>query len=231
MYCIKCGVNLNDSQKSCPLCGTVVFHPDLTQPEGERLYPRDRYPKVSVNRSTVMVVISAFFLTALLITALVDIQISGGITWSGYVIGALAVSYAVVVLPGWFRHANPIVFVPVDFCVVGLYVLYIDLVNSGGWFLGFALPVIGALGLITTAVVVLMRCVPRGRFFIFGGASMALGAFMPVMELLLKITFRLPKFYAWSLYPLVVLAILGGVLIYLGCSLRAREAMERKLFL
>ena len=29
MYCIKCGVELADSEKVCPLCGTRVFHPDL----------------------------------------------------------------------------------------------------------------------------------------------------------------------------------------------------------
>ena len=29
MYCIQCGVKLADSQSACPLCGTVVFHPDI----------------------------------------------------------------------------------------------------------------------------------------------------------------------------------------------------------
>ena len=26
MYCVKCGVELADSQRVCPLCGTRVFH-------------------------------------------------------------------------------------------------------------------------------------------------------------------------------------------------------------
>ena len=29
MYCIKCGVELADSEKVCPLCGTRVYHPDI----------------------------------------------------------------------------------------------------------------------------------------------------------------------------------------------------------
>ena len=29
MYCIKCGVELADSEKSCPLCQTPVFHPQF----------------------------------------------------------------------------------------------------------------------------------------------------------------------------------------------------------
>ena len=41
MYCIKCGVELADSEKVCPLCGTRVFHPDLPLPDGEAPYPAD----------------------------------------------------------------------------------------------------------------------------------------------------------------------------------------------
>ena len=41
MYCIKCGVELADSEKVCPLCGTRVFHPDLPQSEGEAPFPPD----------------------------------------------------------------------------------------------------------------------------------------------------------------------------------------------
>ena len=32
MYCVKCGVELADSQRVCPLCGTRVFHPDIPAP-------------------------------------------------------------------------------------------------------------------------------------------------------------------------------------------------------
>ena len=39
MYCVKCGVKLADSEKQCPLCQTLVFHPDITREEGEKLYP------------------------------------------------------------------------------------------------------------------------------------------------------------------------------------------------
>ena len=39
MYCIKCGVELADSEKVCPLCGTRVFHPDLPRAQGEPPYP------------------------------------------------------------------------------------------------------------------------------------------------------------------------------------------------
>ena len=45
MYCINCGVKLADSEKRCPLCGTVPYHPDIVRQEGQALYPQDRYPQ------------------------------------------------------------------------------------------------------------------------------------------------------------------------------------------
>ena len=77
----------------------------------------------------------------------------------------------------------------------------------------------------------LTRYVPRGALYIYGGALMALGAFLPVMELLLKVTFRLPEFIGWSWYPLVALVLMGGALIFLALCRPARETAERKLFL
>ena len=87
------------------------------------------------------------------------------------------------------------------------------------------------IGLIVTAVVALLRYVRRGRLYIFGGAAIGLGAFMPLMEYLIYITFDRPRFTAWSLYPLTALVLLGGTLIFLAICRPARETMERKFFL
>ncbi len=232
MYCVNCGVKLEDTEKKCPLCGTVVFHPALPRPEGERLYPADKYPvQQQMSRGTGLVIITALFLLPLIITLLVDLQINRVVTWSGYVMGALVLGYVVTVLPLWFRKPNPVIFVPVDFAALGVYLLYISLKTQGGWFLSFGFPVVGGLGLIVTAVVTLCRYLRRGRLYVFGGAAIALGAFMPLMEFLVNITFDLPRFFAWSLYPLTVLVLLGGVLIYLAISRSAREMMERKFFI
>ncbi len=232
MYCVKCGVKLGEGEKQCPLCGTVVFHPDFPRQDGERLYPADRYPaQQQMNRTTSLVILTALFLLPTVITFLVDTQLNGAITWSGYVMGALGLAYVVTLLPLWFHKPNPVVFVPVDFCAVGLYLLYISLKTEGGWFLSFGFPVTGALGLIVTAVVTLCRYLRRGRLYIFGGAMLALGLFMPLMEFFLNLTFHLPMKLIWAWYPLTVLVLVGGVLIYLAINRSAREAMERKFFI
>ena len=37
MYCIKCGVKLADTEKKCPLCGTVVYHPEFPPQNAKEL--------------------------------------------------------------------------------------------------------------------------------------------------------------------------------------------------
>ena len=93
----------------------------------------------------------------------------------------------------------------------------------------FALPVTGGLALVVTTVVTLLRYIKKGRLYILGGAFMALGAMMLLAELLMMHTFSLP-FSGWSVYPLIVLVLLGGTLIFLGINKTARERMERRFF-
>lgn len=231
MYCINCGVKLADTEKSCPLCGVVVFHPQLRQEDVEPLYPHEHFPEPQVAPRTAQIVLTTMFLLPMLVTLLCDLQISGAVTWSGYVAGALAVAYVMFVLPLWFRRPNPVIFVPCTFVVIGLYLLYIDLATGGGWFLSFAFPVTGGIGLIVTAVVALLKYLRRGKLYILGGALIALGAFMPLMEFLMCLTFDFSRFFAWSLYPLIVLVLLGGMLIFLAICRPVRETMERKFFL
>ena len=118
------------------------------------------------------------FLLPLLITLLVDLRFSRTVTWSGFVIGALMVSYVMIGLPTWFRRPNPVIFVPCSFVAIGVYLLYIDLAIHGNWFLSFAFPVTGGVGLIVTAVVTLLKYVGKGKMFIFGGGAVALGGFL-----------------------------------------------------
>lgn len=231
MYCIQCGVKLADSERQCPLCGTVAFHPQIPQPQGEPLYPANRKPVPQVNPLGARFVVTVIFLLPILITLLCDLQLTRRVTWSGYVAGALVMAYTILVLPGWFRRPNPVIFVPVGFTAVALYLLYIDLATGGGWFLSFAFPVTGGMMLISTAVVALTRYLRRGRLYIFGGAAIAAGAFMMLVEYLANLTFHVERAVFWSMYPLTVLALLGVVLLTVAVCRPLRESLEQKFFL
>lgn len=231
MYCVKCGVALADTEKQCPLCGTGVFHPDILQPEAEPLYPRDQMPPSRVHPWGSLMIITSLFLLTISICTFCDWQINHTINWSGYVVGALGVGYVITVLPGWFRRPNPVIFLPCAFAAIAVYLLYINLATGGSWFLSFALPVTGALCLLLTAVVTLLRYLPKAGLWIFSGASFGMGGFTLLLEYLLHITFGLPGIGTWSPYPLFVFCLLGLCLLLIALCPSLRESLERKFFL
>ena len=115
MYCAKCGVGLADTEKKCPLCG-LPAHPGLERAKTKSLYPAEH--PVIVNSKAVHVVVAVLFLLPLLICLQCDLIITGTVTWSGYVVGALQLAYVVFALPLWFHKPNPVIFVPCGFAAI-----------------------------------------------------------------------------------------------------------------
>ena len=143
----------------------------------------------------------------------------------------LLVTCIVILLPMWFRHPNPVIFVPVDFVAVGLYLLYIDFAVGGHWFLSFAFPVTGAIGLLVTAVVALTHYLHGGYLFIYGGGFILSGALAVLIEFLLNLTFQIHETFFWSFYPLVAGVVIGSMLIVIAVCKPLRESLHRKFFL
>ncbi len=229
MYCVNCGVRLAESEKKCPLCNTEICYPSSVHEAQSPLYPKNKMPKAHAGTKALSGAIIILFLIPLAVCFFADLQKNGRLDWFGFALGALAVLYAWIPLPFWFRNPNPVVFVPCGFAAVVLYLLYINTVTDGDWFLTFALPVTSGICLITTSVVALTRYLKKGRLYIFGGALIAISTLILMIEYLLSITFEI-AFIGWSIYPLVVLLLFGGLLIYLAINRSARELLERKLF-
>ena len=227
MYCVKCGVRLQEGVKSCPLCDTPVWDPE--QPEAERSYP-DHYPrahKESGRPFAVAMTVIGVMAAAVILT--VCFKLYGALNWGGYAIGGIALAYVVGVLPGWFRHPPVEVFVPVDHAAAALFVLYICLKTGGRWFLSFAFPVILISCLLFTTVACLLKHVRGGRLFILGGFLLGLGGFTVLIEFFEHLTFGVPMFL-WSLYSLIAFTVAGGFLLLAGTVPSLRETLERRFF-
>ena len=159
MYCIRCGVKLADTEKICPLCETLVYHPEIEMVDGEPLYPRNKMPKTRKRTHIPEFIITFMVMLSAFIVLLCDLQIFNAVTWSGYVVGGLLLGYVTAVLPFWFKRPNPVIFVPIDFVVLGGYLLYINLYTGGKWFLSFVFPLVCGVGLLITALIVLLKYV------------------------------------------------------------------------
>ena len=227
MYCVKCGVRLQEGVKSCPLCNTPVWCPQGAFNEGgysDAMPPRRRGGHLAAVAFLTMV------LAAACVTCLVVcLNLYGGVGWSGYVMTSVGAVYAVTLLPLWFRHPHPLIFVPISFAAVCGCLLYICLATGGSWFLGFAFPVVMLAGILTTATVAMYRYVKRGRLFITGGLLIAIGGSSMLVELFQHITFGSPMF-KWSLYGVSAFGVFGLLLIVAGIIPPLRRVLERKFF-
>ena len=232
MYCIKCGVELADSEKVCPLCGTRVYHPDIEIKTTEPPFPEYKLREPRMNLRGIMFIVTMIFAALIVQLVICNISISNASEWSGYAIGAVLLLYELVALPLWFKRPNPVIFVPCGFAAVLAYLLYIDLAAHGGWFLKFAFPVVGAYGLLVTAVVTLLKYVRRGHLYIFGGALIAHGIYMTFLEMMINIAFSEKTVLQlnWSYFPLFGCFILGMGLIIVAIIKPMQESLKKKFF-
>ena len=231
MYCIKCGVKLADSEKKCPLCGTVPYHPEILPNSGKPTYRPGIKPKRAMNKYAVMVLSTVLFVIVVLQLALCDKMITGNISWSFYASGAITLFYIWLMLPLWFRKPNPVIFVPCDFLAAALYLFGVNYYTSGNWFWSFALPVSGIACLIVTAVVALCYYLKKGYYFIFGGAIIGCGVFAGLLELFIYLTFDISKYYFWAIYPFSACLLLGMALIVIGICPGFRDRVQKKFFI
>ena len=229
MYCINCGVKLESGESKCPLCDTKIYHPDFVIEEEKKTYPKGRMPEKKRRSSSFNVVVMIMFLIPAVVSFLADFQLDRKVEWYGYVLGALIIGYTAFALPLWFEKPNPVVFTPCVFAEAIGYLLYINCVTDGNWFLSFAFPVAGGLGIIATTVVTLLYYLKKGKLYIWGGTFTLTGGLVMLIEFFITTTFGIP-FMGWSVYPLTVLILLGLLMFYLAINKSAREIMERKLF-
>ena len=230
MYCSKCGVQLSEGQKICPICDTRVYHPDIDEPQVDT-YPKIPFKSEEFNPKGLMFIITMVFIIPLLLPIFLELGWHSSINWSGYVAGGTLLFYITFVLPYWFKNPNPVIFLPCVFFATILYLHYICFNVAGNWFMPFAFPAVGSLGLICTAVVATLYYIKRGKLYIIGGGLMALGVWTVLIEFLIRNTFSVGYLFYWSTAPLTVLSVIGLMLIVIEIVKPIKESLRRIFFI
>ena len=231
MYCVKCGVELADSENVCPLCETPVYYKGSLVEKKDGLFPSEEPEFKAVNKKGILFLITVAYAVAAIVSVLCDLKVTGTVSWSGYVVTSLILMYVLPILPSWLKNPNPVVFVPVDFAVIALFLSYINYATDGNWFLSFALPVVGISCIIVTTVVTLVKYVRKGYLYIFGGALIASGLSTILVEFFSYITFDLNTWFAWWIYPAVVGFLFGMALIVIAICKPLRRSLKKKFFI
>ena len=232
MYCINCGIELSDGQNICPICQTRVYHPDIKKSDALPTYPRKAFKSEEINIRGLLFIVTLLHLIPIIFALILDLNLNGEIDWFGFVVGSVVLLYVCAVLPLWFKRPNPVVFIPCDFFTLAVFLWNINLKLDGEWFWTLALPITVTIGAIVTGVIALLRYLRHGRLYIFGGAFILCGLLVLLIEELMHITLEIShKGFAWSLYPMVFLAIIGIGLIVIEIVKPFKESLKKIFFL
>lgn len=143
-YCVNCGVELDRTRASCPLCHTAVFNPN--QPvdlESPTPYPKNVGKSENVDSSELTSLLTIVFATVGVVCGLLNWLVFTRTCWSFYIIGVLAMIW-VNLIPVFFRDkVNPFVCIALDGIAMALFVGMIAVLHPGqGWYMEIALPII-----------------------------------------------------------------------------------------
>lgn len=229
MYCVYCGVKLQEGAGECPLCHTPVVTVPMGTGKSVSSYS-DRLPDEEKRHGRTLVV---WLLTAVMIAAGVGclifcLRTFNEVSWSGYVLMTSALVWATILFPLLFRRYYPMVFLPLAFVCLAGYLLYICVKNGENWFLSFAFPVTAIAGILTLTGVAIFRYIRQGRLRLLGLYLIAIGTSFMLIEFFQHITFGTPMF-VWSLYCVCGFGALG-LFLFVATLIPPLHAYLRRTF-
>ena len=230
-YCVHCGVELADCERACPLCGTPVADPSSPQRSGEKPFPAPAEKTTpEVKTSGVFLILTLIFLLPLLLALVCDYSINDRVSWSGYVAGAIAVAYCIIVPPCCWR-ASPVWFVLADYAAVAAFLAFIERRGGGAWFDELCLPLLSVATAFVVLILVWSRRRRRGALATAALVIAAAGVFTVIVEWRLIATLGGETRFTWSLYPLVSCSLVAAILVVIDRNEHIKEKLRRKLFI
>ncbi len=233
MYCVHCGVELAPGTAECPLCKTPVLSPDPVRPEDYRplFPPKEAQTKARMGNGIKAILIALILMIPAVSVLISDLSLSGRISWSGVVLGALAVFFVFLTSPLYGREPRLGVIFFLDAATVLLYLLFLESYTGGRWFTPFALP-LTVVFFLSVALIGLLT--EKKRLSVLKTVSVSLlilAVFCVICDLLIHLAFFDKFGISWSQYPLFILLLLGGICFAADRSETFKEKLKKKLFL
>ncbi len=232
-YCVKCGVKLEDSEKKCPLCQTVVYHPDI-QPVINAKTPFPKEHRAEVQKMSMrfkLLIATIIILLPTVLTVVCDYSINSEILWSDIVVSSVCLVYCLIFIPLIFPRKDVLLYFIIDFVSLLLYQLYIEHTTGGAWFVGFALPETCSITLITAAAMLIKRFIKASNLLISAVICILSGLDCMLTEFLINKTFMDRVNFIWSYYPLITFVIVGLILFLFDQNQRLKEKFAKKFFI
>lgn len=236
-YCVKCGVELTEGVKKCPLCDTVVYLPEEMKKE-ERvaeiipIFPlANGHNMPQPNKKSMLELISLIFFLPIPVLLLCDINISDGIIWSGYAVGGIFLLYVFLIFPFIPKRGNAVISILADIVCSLAYLFYIERMLDKSWFLPFAAPLVGTFGAFAMIIALFRKYTKITNLALTGMSLLFIGLFCLITEFLINNAFSIHETLYWAFYPALSLAVCSIVLFYIDRNASLKEKIKRKLII
>lgn len=231
-YCVNCGVELSEGETVCPLCETPVVHPGRKEGPYKAPYPPYRsVVEQPVRKSGIAAIVGLVLLLPAVLTLISDLSINRRVSWSIYCLGACALLALFAIPPILSKKGRPLWFLFVDSVGIAAYLWLIEFATGGDWFLTLGLPLTAGAFLPVWALSFARRRLGTSRLKILGGAILAIGLFLTLTEILVRVTTHKPFDLVWSPYPAATMLLFGVIVFLIDANAPLKARLARKLFL
>ncbi len=141
-YCVHCGVKLGETERACPLCGTEAIDPAApAKPSAPKPFPvRTPEQTLRLNHRYAVSLLTFLLLVPAAICLLID-MIGGGVSWSIYPAGVLALIWIVFTVPLLMRRHRLYSTILITGAALAGYLFMCERLSpSAGWFFPIVLP-------------------------------------------------------------------------------------------
>ncbi len=233
-YCVNCGVELCDSEKSCPLCGVVVNNPKKPYDESVvKPYPSNieaDMHRINMKFGSRLALLILLIPSA--ITTICDLLITKSLSWSLLVTGACFCVYVWFILPLILRKRSPYQFIIFD-CIATLLYIMLIAYQAGGfeWYNRVAVPITVCSYAYILALAAVFRLKKLSRLLKTSFWFLATGMLTTIIDLIVSVFVSERLSVSWSLIVLCVCVIFALIFLVLYRKKVIAEELKKRLFL
>ncbi len=168
------------------------------------------------------------FVTGIIVLAS-DFAFGFAVTWSQIPLAAIGFVYLFALCMLAFLRA-PLLLLLSETVVISLFLLGLDALLPGSWFVGIALPVTLLCSTVTGAIVAISTRPKLNGLHALSVAVFGSGVFVVGLEIILSLASGTNALVSWSLVALACCVSVSLLILFINGRLRDRHAEFRKIF-
>lgn len=231
-YCVNCGVELEQSERVCPLCGVEAINPkqpyrdNVPRPYPERLDPIN----ARLNKRFVATILSIAIAFPALLTLTINYIYSGEAGWGAYVASSMVLLWSFVVPLFLWNHLNFLKAVLPGLVALAAYLRFMEYLHPGdGWFSRLALPLTALAALFVIVIGLLIEHRKLRSYFAAAAVLAALSMIVVAVEYLSELYAFGSVKLQWSLYVAIPSLAAAAFCLAVGRRRSWRDRVNRRI--